>query len=229
VVVPARGGSKGIPLKNLYPLLGKPLLAYTGELIRHLPFVDRAVVSTDHPRIIETARRCGLEAPFIRPPDLSGDMIGDAEVLSHALQEVERIDERVYDVVAMLQPTCPLRLPEHVTATLAKLVEGGWDAVWTVTPTDLTYHPLKQLTVGPDGAMALFDPRGGSIVARQQLRPTFTRNGACYALTRSCLVHQRTILGSRSAAVIVSEPIVSIDTVDDVGRAEEILRARGAR
>lgn len=229
VVVPARGGSKGVPLKNLHPLLGKPLVAHTGEFVRGLAFVDRAVVSTDHPRIIEAARQYGLDAPFVRPPDLSGDLVGDAEVLGHALREMDRIDGRAYDVVVMLQPTSPLRLPEHVTATVTKLVHEGWDAVWTVTPTDLAYHPLKQLAIGPDGAMTVFDPRGGHITARQQLEATYTRNGACYAFTRSCLLDQQTILGRRSAAVVITGPVVSIDTLEDFARVAEILQARGER
>ncbi len=225
-VVPARGGSKGVPLKNLRPLLGKPLVAHTGEFVQRLAFVDRAVVSTDHPRITEAARESGLDAPFVRPPELSGDLVGDADVLAHALREMDRIDGRAYDVVVMLQPTCPLRLPEHVAATVTKLVQDGWDAVWTVSPTDLTYHPLKQLTISPDGIMTLFDPRGGHIAARQQLEPTFTRNGASYALTRSCLLDQQTILGRRSAAVVVAEPLISIDTLEDFAHVEEIMRAR---
>jgi CMP-N-acetylneuraminic acid synthetase len=228
VVVPARGGSKGVKLKNLHPLLGRPLLAHTGELVRRLPFVDRAVVSTDHEGIMAAGRECGLDAPFTRPPELSGDRIGDTGVLIHALQEMDRIDGRRYDVVVMLQPTCPLRRPEHVTAAVAKLVDGGWEAVWTVSPTDVKYHPLKQLVVAADGTMTLFDPRGSAIIARQQLHLTYTRNGAAYALTRACLLEQRTTLGRGSAALVIDEPMVSIDTLDDFAAVEAVLRDRGA-
>jgi CMP-N-acetylneuraminic acid synthetase len=228
VVVPARGGSKGVPLKNLHPLLGRPLLAHTGDLVRRLPFVDRAVVSTDHSGIAAAGRVCGLDAPFVRPPELSGDRIGDTEVLVHALQEMDRVDGRAYDVVVMLQPTCPLRRPEHVGQTVARLVDGGWEAVWTVSPTDLKYHPLKQLVVAADGSMTLFDPRGAAVVARQQLQPTYTRNGAAYALTRGCLLDQRTTLGRRASAVVIDEPMVSIDTLDDFALVGVELRDRAA-
>lgn len=226
VVVPARGGSKGVPLKNLHPLAGKPLLAHTGDLVRSLPFVDRAVVSTDHEGIATAARACGLDAPFVRPPELSGDLIGDTEVLCNALEEMERIDGRTYDAVVMLQPTCPLRRPEHVRDAVARLVEGDWDSVWTVTRTDIKYHPLKQLAVGADGAMTLFDSRGTGVIARQQLQPTFTRNGAAYAIRRACLLEQRTTLGRRSAAVVIEGPMVSIDTLDDFRVVERELAAR---
>jgi CMP-N-acetylneuraminic acid synthetase len=220
VVVPARGGSKGLPRKNLQPFLGRPLVAHTGSFVAGLDWVDRAVVSTDDEEIAATAEASGLAAPFRRPAALSGDRIGDWDVLHHALLEAERLDARTYDIVVMLQPTCPLRQPEHVLTTVRRLVDGGWDAVWTVSPTDLHYHPLKALTIGADGAMEHFDPRGAEVVARQQLQPVFHRNGAAYAVTRECLVTQRTIKGRRSSAVVISDPLVNIDSLDDLRRAE---------
>jgi CMP-N,N'-diacetyllegionaminic acid synthase len=229
VVVPARGGSKGVKLKNIHPLLGRPLVAHAGEVVQQLPFVDRAVVSTDHPAIADAARESGLEVPFVRPPDLSGDLIGDREVLTHALTEMERLDRATVDVVVMLQPTSPLRTPAHVAATVSKLVEEGWDAVWTVSPTDLKYHPLKQLTLAGDGRMEYYDPRGASIIARQQLDACYHRNGAAYAFTRCCLLDQKTIMGARTAAVVVHEPMVSIDTLEDFERVERVMRERDGK
>ncbi|NOT09707.1 MAG: acylneuraminate cytidylyltransferase family protein [Gemmatimonadales bacterium] len=214
-IVPARGGSKGVPRKNIYPIHGKPLIAYTGELLQQLGFIDLAIVSTDDAEIAEAARAAGLEAPFLRPSELSGDTIGDTDVLRHGLAEAERISGSRFDVVLMLQPTCPLRKPAHVTATLGKLVDEGWDSVWTVSTTDLKYHPLKQLVVGPDGRMEYFDPAGSGITARQQLQPLYHRNGACYAFTRDCLM-ARGIKGERSAALVIDDPLISIDTLEDL-------------
>ena len=91
-VCPARGGSKGIPLKNLAPFLGVPLVARVGQLVGEIPIIDRAVVSTDHPEIAKIVKNSGLDAPFFRPPDLSGDRISDAPVLIHALEEMEYLD-----------------------------------------------------------------------------------------------------------------------------------------
>ncbi len=223
-VVPARGGSKGVPLKNLHPLAGIPLIAHVGRVLRELPEIDRAVVSTDHEGIAAEAERAGIAAPFRRPAALSGDRISDLQVLEHALKSAEHTDGVGYDVVLLLQPTSPLRRADHVRAAVWKLVEGGWDAVWTVSPTDLKYHPLKQLSLDPDGAMAYFDPRAEHIIARQQLTPVYHRNGAAYAFTRQCLMEQRVILGARSAAVVIHEPMLSIDTLDDFARVERLLR-----
>jgi CMP-N-acetylneuraminic acid synthetase len=222
-VIPARGGSKGVPLKNLHPLLGIPLIAHVGRVVKELPALDRAVVSTDHPAIAAEAERSGLEAPFLRPAELSGDRVSDFQVLRHALDAVENLEGRPYDVVVMLQPTCPLRRPTHVMAVLEKLIGEAWDAVWTVSPTDPKYHPLKQLVLAPDGAMDYFDSRGSGIIARQQLSSVYHRNGAAYAFTRECLLGQGTIKGARTAAVVLEEPMVSIDTLEDFETAERQL------
>lgn len=224
-VVPARGGSKGLPGKNVRPLDGKPLLAHVVPVVEELGFFDRSVVSTDDLEIARVATEAGLEAPFLRPPELSGDLVGDLPVLQHALAEMERHDHTTYDVIVMLQPTSPLRRPEHVEAVVRRVLDG-WDAAWTVSPTPLTYHPAKQLALDGDGGLSFHDPRGAEVVARQQLAPVFHRNGAAYAFSRSCLVEQQSIMGRRTAAVVVEERMVSIDTLEDFDRAEEALRER---
>jgi CMP-N-acetylneuraminic acid synthetase len=225
VVVPARGGSKGVKLKNLEPVGGVPLVARVGELVRELDWVDRAVVSTDHPEIARVAADSGLDDPFQRPADLSGDEVGDREVLAHALEATEADDGEHYDVVVMLQPTSPLRRAEHVTASVDKLIGGGFDSVWTVSPTDSKSHPLKQLVLEED-RLDHWDPEGARIVARQQLRPVHHRNGAAYAITRECLLGQQSILGKRASALVIEEPMLSIDTREDFARVEELLAAR---
>lgn len=229
VVVPARGGSKGVKLKNLHPLLGRPLIAHLAPIVASLGYVDRWVVSTDHAEIAAASRAVGIDAPFVRPEELSGDRISDLQVLSHALSEMERLDQVLYDVVVMLQPTSPLRTAAHVDATIMKLVDEDWDAVWTVSPTDLKYHPLKQLQLDANGAMRYFDERGATIVARQQLTPVYHRNGAAYAFRRGCLLDQQTIMGARTAAVVIAEPMLSIDTLDDFERVAAALQARGSQ
>ena len=145
VIVPARGGSKGVKLKNIQPIRGVPLVALVGQVVNQLPYVDRAVVSTDHPEIARISQESGLAVPFMRPQALAGDIISDFDVLHHALLAMEAIDQKKYDVILMLQPTCPLRRAEHVTACVEKLIEGHFDAVWTISETDSKNHPLKQL------------------------------------------------------------------------------------
>jgi len=223
-VVPARGGSKGIPLKNIRPLQGVPLVAWVGKLLKEMPEIDRKVVSTDHPQIAKIAEESGLSVPFFRPPSLSGDQIGDWDVLVHALEEMEKKDGVHYDVVLMLQPTSPLRTPSQVRETLFKLINENLDSVWTVSPTNLKFHPLKQLKV-EGGRLSLYDDRGSSIVARQQLTPLYHRNGVAYAVTRQCLLEQKTILGAKSGAVVVDGPVANIDTITDFDQIEKFLES----
>jgi len=225
-VCPARGGSKGIPLKNIVPFCGIPLVARVAHLLRDIELVDRALVSTDHPEIARVAREAGLDAPFVRPQAISGDRIGDAEVLIHALQEIERIDDRRYDVVVMLQPTSPLRTAEQVIRTIEALVSGDWDSMWTVSETDSKSHPLKQLCVEENGGVRLYDPAGSRIIARQQLSPVYHRNGVAYAMTRECVLGQRTIAGKQCGALILEGELVSIDTPWDLELAEYVFLRR---
>jgi len=223
VIVPARGGSKGIRLKNIRPLKGVPLVALVGKVVKQLDYVDRAVVSTDHPGIAQIAKEAGLDVPFMRPESISGDIVADWDVLHHALLATEEYDNKTYDIIVMLQPTSPFRQPEHVTATIKKLIDGNYDAVWTISKTDSKSHPSKQLILNGE-IIEYYDPvNGPNIIARQQLSPVYHLNGIAYAFTRNCLVGQRTKKGKKTSAVVVNEPIVNIDTEFDFRLAELMI------
>jgi CMP-N,N'-diacetyllegionaminic acid synthase len=219
-VVPARGGSKGIPLKNLRTIGGISLVALAARAALAVKEIDRAVVSTDHEGIAAEAERAGLAAPFRRPEDLSGPTIADWDVLHHALLTMEMLDGVEYGIILMLQPTSPSRTPEHVLRSISVLTDGGFDAVWTVSETDSKAHPLKQLAVGPDRELDYYDPAGATIVARQQLKPVFHRNGIAYAFTRECLLEQKTIKGRNTGAFVIEGPLSNIDTELDLAWAE---------
>ena len=226
-IVPARGGSKGIPLKNLKTVAGKSLLARTLELAQNVPEITDICVSTDHPDIKEAALGLDGVAVINRPEELSGDRVADSPVLQHATGEMERISGKSFDVVVMLQVTSPLRTIDDVTESIAKLVFTGCDAVWTVSPTELHFHPLKQLVLDEDSAMRLFDDRGLQIIARQQLSPVFHRNGSCYALRRDFLMTADGLFSPDSSQAVISKgERVNIDTEADLLRAEELLIQR---
>jgi CMP-N-acetylneuraminic acid synthetase len=225
VVVPARGGSKGVKLKNIRTINGVSLVALVGQVVKELPYVDRAVVSTDHPEIAAIARVSGLDAPFMRPEHLSGDIVDDGSVLHHALVECERIDNRRYHVVVMLQPTSPFRKPHHVTAAVEKLIKGRYDAVWTVSETDSKAHPLKQLVIRKD-ILDFYDPAGANIIARQQLTPVYHKNGVAYVMTRDCILNTKNIKGERTSFLLINEFMVNIDTELDFKLAEFILQQK---
>lgn len=222
-IVPARGGSKGIPLKNIRPLGGVPLIEYTGKVINQTNIIDRAVVSTDHSGIAQIAKECGLDVPFYRPVSLSGDMVGDLEVLIHALTEMERIDGKAYDIILMLQPTSPFRTAEHIENSVKKLIETEADSVWTLSQTDSKGHPDKQLII-KEGKIEFYSERGAEIIARQQLNPTFHKNGITYAITRNCLLNKKSIKGDKCVPLIIEGYIPNIDSEIDIKFAEFLIQ-----
>jgi CMP-N-acetylneuraminic acid synthetase len=120
-----------------------------------------------------------------------------------------------------------------VSRTVEMLVRGSWDAVWTVSESDSKAHPLKQLTIehGPGGQdpgrLGYYDPAGKAIIARQQLTPLFHRNGIAYAITRDCLLGQKTIMGARTGALLIDGPAISIDTEWDIDLCEFLMRRNG--
>jgi CMP-N-acetylneuraminic acid synthetase len=204
-------------------LNGVPLVALVGRVIQQLDYIDRAVVSTDHPEVARIAKESGLDVPFMRPESISGDIVSDWEVLHHALMATEEDDGKTYDIIIMLQPTSPFREPEHVTATVKKLIEGNFDSVWTISETDSKSHPSKQLILNGE-IVEYYDPENGpKIVARQQLSPVYHVNGLAYAFNRECLLNQKTRKGKKTSAVIIKETVVNIDTEYDFILAEFIL------
>lgn len=222
-VVPARGGSKGVPLKNIRPLAGLPLIAHTAKTISQCEFIDRAVVSTDHPGIAKIATDHGLDNPELRPSDLAGDQVGDLPVLVHALTSSEkRYDER-YDIVLMLQPTSPIRTTEQIHEATTKIASGLHDTVWSISPTDLKFHPDKQMLIHGD-ELTYLTARGPEITARQQLAQTYHRNGVVYAFTRTSLVEGR-MIGKRPGFIKILSPYANIDTEKDFQQTEELLKS----
>lgn len=228
-IIPARGGSKGIPKKNIAPVAGKPLISYTTEFAQNLPWLDATVVSTDSKEIAEVATQTTGVNVIWRPEELSGDRIGDHPVLHHALLAQEEETGERYDIVLMLQPTSPLRTVNDVESCLTGLHDGDWDAVWSVSTTELTYHPKKQLALSPDGKLGFVIPGSHEIAARQELEPVFHRNGVCYAFTRDFLVNSdSTYSEAKTSAVVTPGAHISIDTPEDLATVEKIiLNGRG--
>jgi len=141
-IIPARGGSKGIPGKNIKLLAGKPLIAWTIEAAQKAVYLDRVIVSTDDEEIAKVARECGAEVPFLRPACISGDLATDVEFIDHALEFFEAQESFVPDIVLRLPPTSPLRTSEHIDTGIVTLVDTeGADAVRPIVEVDK--HPYK--------------------------------------------------------------------------------------
>jgi len=221
-IIPARGGSRGIPRKNLKDLNGHPLIYYTIIAAQKSRYIDQLILSTDDPEIAGVASQYGVEIPFMRPEDLATDTSRAIDTYIYTVERLNREHGTACREFVVLQPTSPFRLPRHVEQTVEHLIEGRYDAVWTVSKTDSKAHPLKQLVIQGD-RLDYYDPAGAAIIARQQLTPVYHRNGVAYAITRQCIDEQRTIKGERTSYVIINDPLINIDTMDDLLFAEFLL------
>jgi CMP-N-acetylneuraminic acid synthetase len=209
-VVPARSGSKGIPDKNMQVVGGNSLIARVGITLKACPSVDRAIISTDAPRYAAEGRAHGLDAPFLRPPELSTDRAGAVETMIHAVNTAEAHYGESFGIVLIAEPTCPLRRPDDIEGALKMLVESAADSVVTVSRADTKYHPHKLLKIDRD-RLAFYDPTGALVKARQSLEPLYYRNGACYALTRHCLLELKVIFSDTTRGYVIDRPLLNID------------------
>jgi len=215
-VVPARSGSKGIPDKNMKRVNGVSLIGLAGLALSRLGWIDAKLLSTDSVEYIEEGRRYGLEAPFLRPVELSTDEATAADVIRHALLEAERHYGGSFDVVLIVEPTSPLRQPADLERTARRLIETEADSVITVSPLSTKFHPLKVFTLEGE-RLKLFLEEGTRVTQRQQLGPAlYWRNGVCYALTRACVLERRAIITGKTVAEIIDRQVVNIDDPVDL-------------
>ncbi len=227
-VVPARSGSKGIPHKNMRPLGGKSLIAHAGDCLASLRWIDRRIISSDSESYADEGGRHGLEAPFLRPPELSTDEAAAIDVMVHALEQCEQEYGERYDLVAIVEPTSPFRRPGDIEFACLGMVRGGCDSAVCVSPAGTQSHPLKMLTVKAD-RLGYYDPAAENIISRQQLDPLYVRNGACYLVTRETLLEKRRVITDNTFACVIDRPMVNIDEPMDLEWAEFLLRRKKKR
>ncbi|MEW6365161.1 MAG: acylneuraminate cytidylyltransferase family protein [Acidobacteriota bacterium] len=222
-LVTARGGSKGIPRKNIVPLCGRPLLAYTACPALAARRLQRVVLSTDDEEIATVGRAVGLEVPFLRPPELAGDRVGHVPVVQHAVGILEDCGDH-FDAVMVLQPTSPLRLASDIDGSVELLEETGADSVISLARLG-GWHPYKLKVIRADGRVE--DPpyaRGMSHVPRQELPEFLLPDGSIYLVRRDLLMLHGLLLGADTRAWITPEErAVNIDTWRDLLLAEALL------
>ncbi|MCP4660809.1 MAG: acylneuraminate cytidylyltransferase family protein [bacterium] len=224
-LIPARGGSKGIPRKNVRLLGGRPLLEYTAKAALAARRLSRVVLSTEDEEIAEIGRRCGLEVPFRRPPELARDETPMLPVVQHAVRAVESDGDR-FDAVCLLQPTNPLRRAEDVDACIERFRESGADALVSVLPVPVEYNPHWVYLRDDAGFLCLSTGEAQPIPRRQELEPAFHRDGSVYVVRRDVLMNRQSLYGDRLVGFAMEpERSVNLDTPADWQRAEELLRS----
>jgi CMP-N,N'-diacetyllegionaminic acid synthase len=222
-IVPARAGSKGVPGKNIRQLCGKPLLAYTAEIISTAGIFDRAILTTDSEEIAKVGRAFGLEAPFLRPAELARDETPMLPVIEHALAWLERDGVKV-DIVALLQPTQPLRAAKDVVRGVKLLAANDCDAVASVVALPLHMCPDYLMRIDDEGRLVNFLPEGATVTRRQDVRPAYVRDGTIYAFRAATLRNYCSIYGATCLPLIVDESrSVNLDNEADWREAERRL------
>jgi len=223
-IIHARGGSKRIPLKNIKPLAGKPLISYMIRAAKSAKFIDRVIVSTDHQEIARISQEYGAEVPFIRPPDIAEDVASE-RVTQHAVRYL--VDEEGYnvDIAVTMQPTTPFCTAADIDGAVHLLIESGADSV--VSSSEVHERPEWMFYTGSDGFAGKFIGSGmsGDIGISQKLPRLYMPNGGIYATKRDVLFTQNFIFGNKIKLWIMSrERSVDIDDPIDFEFAELLAK-----
>lgn len=226
-VIPARGGSKGIPNKNLLEVAGKSLLAYSADAARASRCLTRTILSTDDPRIADAGRALGIDVPFMRPADLAMDASPMLPVLQHAVREMSGRGFRA-EAVVLLQPTSPLRRPEHIDRAVEMLVATGADTVVSVVEVPHQFNPASLMQLDADRLRPLGE---GPIVLRRQDKPRlYARNGPAVLAVRTAQLERGALYGDDTRALVMApEDSLDIDSPWDLELLDFILSRRTVR
>jgi len=225
-IIPARGGSKRLPRKNVLPLAGKPLIVWSIEAALASNYIDKIIVSTDDAEIADISRTAGASVPFMRPSELASDTASSADVVMHALDYLES-QEDYYDYIVLLQPTSPLRTSADIDAALELCIEKNANSIISVCETD--HSPLWENTLPPDHSMVGFINENISKLRSQDL-PTYYRiNGAIYICKTENLLKKRTFFINKNIFAYVMSKLNSVDIDDKIDFiiAETLINQRG--
>ncbi len=228
-LIPARGGSKGVPRKNIRVLGGKPLLWYTAQAALEARRLSTVVLSTDDREIASIGRDYGLQVPFLRPPDLASDSTPMLAVVQHAIAALEAADQHV-DAVCLLQPTAPFRQAGLIDACIDLLASSGADSVVTMKEVPHEHNPHWVYFADEQGVFHLSTGEAQPISRRQDLPAAFHREGSVYVTRRDVVMEGNSLYGDRLVGYRIDADAISvgIDTMADWARAEAAVALRGS-
>lgn len=223
-IIPARGGSKGIPKKNISPLAGKPLIEYTFNSAKGSKLIDKMVLSTDDDEIAESGRKNGIEVPFMRPKELADDNTPTLPVIKHTVEFLERRQNYTADIIILLQPTAPLRKYHHIDEALSLLINNpDADSVVSVAEVPHQYNPYFVMKI-EEGLLKFYNSESARYTRRQDLPQVYSRNGAIYAFWLKTLKNKDSIYGEICLPYVMDfEESVNIDSIYDYKMAEILL------
>lgn len=221
-VIPARGGSKGIPRKNLVEVFGRPLLSYTCEAALASATLDRVVASTDDEEIAAVARTYGIDVPFMRPEDLATDSTPMIDVLRHALQWAANGEQQIRALV-LLQPTSPMRKSHHIDAAVDLFRSSQADTVVSVVEVPHAFNPTSVMRL--EGGVLQPFLEGPAISRRQDKPKVYARNGPAILVVRPSLVFEGLLYGERTLGLEMSRlDSLDLDDAEDLALIECALK-----
>ena len=223
-IIPARGGSKGVPGKNIKFLNGKPLLGYTAEIALQSKYLTEVIVSTEDEQISTVAKSLGIQVPFIRPMALAQDNTPTIDVIVHALKWYESRNV-FFDAVCLLQPTSPFRTVEFLNEAIEKFTLRACDSLVSIQRVPPEYNPHWAFEVNEDGNLKIATGEAEIISRRQELPLAYHRDGSIYITKTEVLLKEHSLYG-KSIAYIESAAdfYVNIDTMEDWKKAEEMVQ-----
>jgi CMP-N,N'-diacetyllegionaminic acid synthase len=223
-IIPARGGSKGVPKKNIKSLNGMPLITYTIEEAKKSKYITRLVVSTDDERIAETAIRGNAEIPCLRPKELSTDSSKTNDCIIHMINYLKDKENYTPDYVCLLQCTSPLRTSEDIDGAIEKLLSTDFDGIISVCESEVNPYWTN---VFEKDKLKYFIGEGKNITRRQDLPQVYRYNGAIYIIKTEILIKERTFeVENITGYVMSNEDSIDIDTITDFKIAEVLIKER---
>ncbi len=228
-IIPARGGSKGVPNKNLmkvgnYSLVERALFTALGS-----PVLDKILLSSDSQEIIDLVNEYGDFAPFVRPQELAGDTIKSLPVMTHALEWAEKHDKKRYDYIVLLEPPCPFRLSRHIEDALKIVVENNATSVMSMVKVG-DYHPIRMKKIDASGVVIPFSDEEPEGLRRQDQENVFIRNGAVYIYKREEIL-KGNLWGDRPFALLMDRDLygINIDEPQDLLLAKAFYKDMRSR
>jgi len=224
-LIPARGGSKGVPGKNRKLLNGKPLIVYSIEAALGVDTLTEVLVSTDDEAIAEISRKAGAAVPFLRPAELASDTSPTIDTVLHAIEFYEKTGKE-FDAVCLLQPTCPTRTRTDIVESVKAFSESGADSLISVKAVPHNYNPHWVFEEKGGGPFLKIATGESEIISRRQELPkAYHRDGSIYIIRADVLKKTRTLYGEKIAWYASKNPQhVNIDTLEDWAEAEEIMK-----
>jgi len=223
-VIPARGGSKGVKLKNLRKVNGRSLTELAVRAAKKSIYVDEIIISSDDQRIINEAERFGAKSLSLRPSSLSKDNSLSADVWRYEWNQAEVSLKKKFEISVLLEPTCPTRIAIDIDSSIEMLFSKSAGIIVTVSRNPAHFSPQKVIVLDDKCNFQFYHSQGVNHSLRQTIPEYFHRNGSCYASNRTHMIEKNLFLEQDAKALIIDRLMVNVDTEEDLIYANYLIK-----